>query len=145
MVLELSLKEYKLISYAILEQLPNYYGYPHRKAGILPRLHFRKGKHPNIRGEFVEYIINEKNRYKKDIPRIILYYNNTDSYFELIRTISHEYIHYITLYNIKLNEDYDRQNDIKGYDGNKYEKIAYKQENKYSRLIWKKIKTRLAL
>lgn len=62
---------------------------------------------------------------------IVIYVQNIDSYADVIRTVIHEYTHYLQMPKMTDNAKYCRMDSMYGYDNNPFELEAVKNENKY--------------
>ena len=130
--LQLSKRKFKLISKAILEVLPEYIGYPtpYRFIGVLPKLSI----HYSVNSSYCGY-------YDNNNIMIRIYPKCIRSKFDHIRTIIHEYTHYVQMYdNQRINYKYTKLNDSLGYENNPFEIEARENETKYMRLIYNRIK-----
>lgn len=120
--------QFETLAKFILSWCPNYMGYPSRKP-YLPKLHISY----NQSSEFVgEYDNNKKTIY-------VCYYQ-IRSMFDLIKTIIHEYTHYIQLYNTEEDRKYTRLIKKYYYWNHPFEVKARKNEEKYMRHIYYRIK-----
>jgi hypothetical protein len=120
--------KFKILSEAILQWCPFYLGYPFRKP-YLPDLVVSFDKSAEFSGEF-------DNAEKT----IFIYYYQIRSVFDLVRTVIHEYTHYVQLYNIEEDRKYTRLEEKLGYWDHPFEIEARENEEKYMRHIYNRIK-----
>lgn len=125
-------RKFKTISKIILELCPYYMGYPkpRRFNGILPKL----SVYNSFDSGYCGYYDNSDL-----VVRIYPIY--IKSKFDHIRTIIHEYTHYVQMYDSQ-REDYKyaKLNDVWGYENNPFEVEARENEIKYMRLIYNRVK-----
>jgi hypothetical protein len=69
---------------------------------------------------------------------IIVYYNNTETVKDFIRTIIHEWQH-----QLQPMSKYERLHDEHGYENHPLELEAAEAEEKYYKQMWKDIKSKL--
>ena len=125
-------KKFKNISRTILELCPHYMGYPtpNRLNGVLPKLSVYNNENGNCCGYFDSFELT-----------IRIYPKFIRSKLEHIRTIIHEYTHYIQMYDSsRLNSKYSKFNDSLGYENNPFEIEARENETKYMRLVYSRVK-----
>ena len=125
-------QKFKNISKTILELCPKYMGYPtpNRLNGILPKLSIYNNNDSDCCGYFDSSELT-----------IRVYSKLIRSKLDHIRTIIHEYTHYVQMYDSsRLNSKYSKFNDSLGYQDNPFEVEARKNEIKYMRLIYRKVK-----
>jgi len=129
--LKLSRTKFRRISNQILDLCPHYMGYPHMSKSIfiLPKLSIHYSNAPWC-GVFHNYDL---------IIRI--YPRRIKSKMDLVRTIVHEYTHYVQMYNSpRMDHRYTKLNHQLGYKDNPFEIEARENEIKYMRLIYSRIK-----
>ena len=62
---------------------------------------------------------------------IVIYIKNVNNYADVIRTVIHEYTHYLQMPKMTDNSKYCKMDEIYGYDNNPFELEAVKNESKY--------------
>lgn len=127
-----SKKKFKNISKTILELCPHYMGYPtpNRLNGILPKLSVHNNENGNCCGYFDSFELT-----------IRIYPKFIRSKLDHVRTIIHEYTHYVQMYDSsRLNSKYSKFNESLGYEDNPFEVEARENEVKYMRLVYNRVK-----
>jgi len=110
------------ITSKVLTEVENTYGFSNYQPS-LPHIYLSGDDIDGTKGEYC-FIINE----------ITLYYTNINSMEELIKTLIHEYQHYLqspSWFTRYYNMGYS-------YNDHPYEVQAYKEEEKWEK-IWKKV------
>jgi hypothetical protein len=128
----LSKTKLRRIAKEILELCPDYMGYPHmsKSVYIMPRLSIHYHGSDAWMGEFENEDL---------IIRIFPY--RIKSKLELVRTIIHEYTHYVQMYNSpRMERRYLELNESFGYKNNPLEIEARENELKYMRLVYARVK-----
>lgn len=74
---------------------------------------------------------------------IVIYVRNCRSYADVIRTVIHEYTHYLQMPKMTDNSKYCRMDKIYGYDNNPFEVEAVENEKKYYQVCKNFIYSRL--
>jgi hypothetical protein len=129
--LRLSKTKLRRIAKEILELCPDYMGYPHMSKAVFiqPRLSVSYTDDKYC-GEF-----DNENLIIRIFPRRI------KSKLDLIRTIIHEYTHYVQLYDSpRMDRKYVKANEELGYQNNPFEIEARENEVKYMRLVYARVK-----
>jgi len=129
--LRLSKTKLRRIAKEILELCPDYMGYPHMSKAVFiqPRLSVSYTDDKYC-GEF-----DNENLIIRIFPRRI------KSKLDLIRTIIHEYTHYVQLYDSpRMDRKYVKANEKLGYQNNPFEIEARENEVKYMRLVYARVK-----
>jgi hypothetical protein len=74
---------------------------------------------------------------------IVIYVRNCTSYADVIRTVIHEYTHYLQMPKMTDNSKDYRMDKIYGYDNNPFEVEAVENEKKYYKVSKNYIYSRL--
>jgi hypothetical protein len=130
--LQLTKKQYKQVSKEILNLCPKYMGYPAspRFKDRLPKLSIHHYNTEGFCGEFDH----------EDVV-VRVFPNYIRSKMDLIRTIIHEYTHYVQLYNSqRRNAEYAKYDYKVGYENNPFEVEARLNEVKYMRAVYRKVR-----
>lgn len=129
----ISNRRYRRIISHILAKCPKYLGYPPNRPKQLPNfcvLSKTKNKW------CAEYAYEKRG---KSITKIYFLRPNIKSPIHLVKTIIHEYTHYVQMATNRAKKQYEEYNEI-SYKTNPYEIEAISMEHKYSEKIYALVK-----